>query len=94
MYLFFFIFLQLFETGGDVLLLYGERKLSDLVKLMNVAGAAQDLTGDLAYHIGLIRLLGFCTEGKNDATEIKCHCILPLPDVIGVITHPKCIPEV
>jgi hypothetical protein len=85
---------ELFDTGGEVLLLYGDRNIDTLVKLMSHPGAVKDEGGDLAYHIELIRLLGTCTEGKNDTTEIKCHCLLPLYDVIRIITHKKCIPEV
>ena len=90
----FFGFLQLFDTGVEVLLLYGDRNMETLVSLMSEPNCTQNEAGDLAYHIELIRLLGTCTEGKNDTTEIKCHCLLPLYDVIRVITHKNCIPEV
>lgn len=32
--------------------------------------------------------------GKNVYTEIKCHSLLPLDDIVAMITHPDCIPEV
>ena len=48
----------------------------------------------LTYHINLVQLLACCTEGKNVYTEIKCHSLLPLDDIVRVVTHPDCIPEV
>jgi hypothetical protein len=27
-------------------------------------------------------------------TEIKCHSLLPLDDIVRVVTHPDCLPEV
>lgn len=35
-----------------------------------------------------------CTEGKNVYTEIKCNSLLPLDDIVRVVTHEDCIPEV
>lgn len=48
----------------------------------------------LSYHIHLVKLLASCTEGKNANTEIKCHSLLSLDDIVRVVTHPDCIPEV
>jgi hypothetical protein len=48
----------------------------------------------LQYHINLVQLLALCTEGKNVYTEIKCHSLLPLDDIVRVVTDPDCIPEV
>ena len=53
-----------------------------------------DPDGLLLYHINLVQLLAYCTEGKNVYTEIKCHSLLPLDDIVKVVTHPDCIPEV
>ncbi len=39
-------------------------------------------------------LLACCTEGKNVYTEIKCHSLLPLDDIVRVTSHPDCLPEV
>jgi hypothetical protein len=52
------------------------------------------MIGDLAYHLNLVTLLTLCTEGKNVATEIKCHSLLPLEELVRVVCHPECIPEV
>jgi len=46
------------------------------------------------YHISLVQLLALCTEGKNVYTEIKCHSLLPLDDIVRVVTHSDCVPEV
>lgn len=46
------------------------------------------------YHIELVKLLAYCTMGKNVYTEIKCHSLLPLDDIVAMISHPDCIPEV
>lgn len=48
----------------------------------------------IRYHIQLVKLLTCCTMGKNVYTEIKCHSLLPLDDIVSMITHPDCIPEV
>jgi inositol 1,4,5-triphosphate receptor type 1 len=46
------------------------------------------------YHIELVKLLADCTIGKNVYTEIKCHSLLPLDDIVAMVSHPDCIPEV
>ena len=48
----------------------------------------------LRYHIELVKLLAYCTMGKNVFTEIKCHSLLPLDDVVKMVCHPDTIPEV
>lgn len=32
--------------------------------------------------------------GKNVNTEIKCHSLLPLDDIVAMVSHQDCIPEV
>ncbi len=51
-------------------------------------------TDSCRYHIHLVELLAVCTEGKNVYTEIKCNSLLPLDDIVRVVTHEDCIPEV
>lgn len=46
------------------------------------------------YHIELVRLLALCTMGKNVYTEIKCHSLLTLDDIVQMVSHKVCIPEV
>ena len=53
-----------------------------------------DENSPLNYHINLVQLLALCTEGKNVYTEIKCHSLLPLDDIVRIVTCKDCIPEV
>ena len=82
------------DAGDDVLLLYNEQTLPQLVQLMKSSRMKADKAGELAYHISLIHLLTLCTEGKNVFTEIKCHSLVPLDDILHIVTHQDCIPEV
>ena len=49
---------------------------------------------DLLYHINLVELLSVCTEGRNVTTEIKCHSLLPLDEVVRVLVHNDTLPQV
>jgi len=78
-----------------VLLFYNERtSFSTLVELMRSERDRLDAASALTYHINLVQLLACCTEGKNVYTEIKCHSLLPLDDIVKVVTHEDCVPEV
>ena len=48
----------------------------------------------LRYHVELVKLLACCTMGKNVITEIKCHSLLPLDDIVKMVCHPDTLPEV
>lgn len=48
----------------------------------------------LKYHVELVKLLACCTMGKNIYTEIKCNSLLTLDDIIAMISHPDCLPEI
>ena len=41
-----------------------------------------------------MKLLACCTEGKNASTEIHCQSLLPLDDIVNMVEHMECIPEV
>jgi inositol 1,4,5-triphosphate receptor type 1 len=41
-----------------------------------------------------VKLLACCTMGKNVYTEIKCHSLLPLDDIVTMVCHKDTIPEV
>ena len=83
------------NVGDDVLLFYNDKQSFDvLIQLMRSERHRLDEGGPLQYHINLVQLLACCTEGKNVYTEIKCHSLLPLDDIVRVVTHPDCIPEV
>ena len=83
------------NVGEDVLVFYSDHQsFNSLVDMMQSERERLDESGPLLYHINLVELLACCTEGKNVYTEIKCHSLLPLDDIVRVVTHPDCIPEV
>jgi hypothetical protein len=73
---------------------YEKGNLSDLVERMKSESERTDPNSLLNYHIQLVHLLAMCTEGKNASTEIKCHSLIGLDDLVLIVTHPDCIPEV
>ena len=86
---------QLVNVGEEVLVFYSDpQSFNCLVDMMQSERERLDEAGPLLYHINLVELLACCTEGKNVYTEIKCHSLLPLDDIVRVVTHPDCIPEV
>lgn len=90
-----FPFSQLVNSGEDVLVFYNDRaSFQTLVQMMRSERDRMDENSPLIYHIHLVELLAICTEGKNVYTEIKCNSLLPLDDIVRVVTHEDCIPEV
>uniref|UniRef100_W5LMA3 Inositol 1,4,5-trisphosphate receptor n=1 Tax=Astyanax mexicanus TaxID=7994 RepID=W5LMA3_ASTMX len=86
---------ELVNGGEEVLLFYNDRaSFPALLQLMNSERERHDENSALSYHINLVELLAACTEGKNVYTEIKCNSLLPLDDIVNVVTHDDCIPEV
>ena len=86
---------QLLTVGDEVLVFFNDAgPFQQLVDMMRSERERADPDGLLRYHISLVQLLSLCTEGKNVYTEIKCHSLLPLDDIVKVVTHPDCIPEV
>ena len=86
---------QLVNAGEDVLVFYNDRaSFHTLVQMMRSERDRMDENSPLMYHIHLVELLAVCTEGKNVYTEIKCNSLLPLDDIVRVVTHEDCIPEV
>ena len=86
---------QLVNVGEEVLLFYNDRmSFQNLIALMQSEEQRNDENSPLNYHINLVQLLALCTEGKNVYTEIKCHSLLPLDDIVRVVTCKDCIPEV
>ncbi|RXM33372.1 Inositol 1,4,5-trisphosphate receptor type 2 [Acipenser ruthenus] len=86
---------ELVSGGEDVLVFYNDRtSFPILLQMMCSERDRRDESGALAYHITLVALLAACTEGKNVYTEIKCNSLLPLDDIVRVVTHDDCIPEV
>ncbi|XP_072569016.1 inositol 1,4,5-trisphosphate-gated calcium channel ITPR1 isoform X6 [Paramormyrops kingsleyae] len=86
---------ELVNAGEDVLVFYNDRaSFQTLVQMMRSERDRMDENSQLMYHIHLVELLAVCTEGKNVYTEIKCNSLLPLDDIVRVVTHEDCIPEV
>ncbi|XP_016418671.1 inositol 1,4,5-trisphosphate receptor type 1-like [Sinocyclocheilus rhinocerous] len=86
---------ELVTAGEDVLVFYNDRaSFQSLVQMMRLERERLDDSSALRYHIHLVELLAVCTEGKNVYTEIKCNSLLPLDDIVRVVTHEDCIPEV
>ncbi|KAG9342303.1 hypothetical protein JZ751_016805 [Albula glossodonta] len=86
---------ELVSGGEDVLVFYNDRaSFPVLLQMMNSERERADESGPLAYHNTLVELLAACTEGKNVYTELKCNSLLPLDDIVKVVTHDDCIPEV
>ncbi|XP_055463164.1 inositol 1,4,5-trisphosphate receptor type 3 [Psammomys obesus] len=89
------IMTELTNAGDDVVVFYNDK--ASLAHLLDMMKAARDGVEDhspLMYHISLVELLAACAEGKNVYTEIKCTSLLPLEDVVSVVTHEDCITEV
>lgn len=87
--------LQLVNGGEDVLVFYNDRSsFPILLQMMGSERERADEDGALAYHNTLVELLAACTEGKNVYTELKCNSLLPLDDIVKVVTDVNCIPEV
>ncbi|XP_030229733.1 inositol 1,4,5-trisphosphate receptor type 1 isoform X7 [Gadus morhua] len=86
---------ELVNSGEDVLVFYNDRaSFQTLVQMMRSERGRMDENSALMYHIHLVELLAVCTEGKNVYTEIKCNSLLPLDDIVRVVTHEDCIPEI
>uniref|UniRef100_A0A3P8V9B8 Inositol 1,4,5-trisphosphate receptor n=1 Tax=Cynoglossus semilaevis TaxID=244447 RepID=A0A3P8V9B8_CYNSE len=86
---------ELVNGGEDVLVFYNDRSsFPILLQMMGSERERADEDGALAYHNTLVELLAACTEGKNVYTELKCNSLLPLDDIVKVVTDVNCIPEV
>jgi len=86
---------QLTNAGDDVVVFYNDKaSLATLLEMMTAARDGVEENSPLMYHISLVDLLAACAEGKNVYTEIKCTSLLPLEDVVRVVTHEDCITEV
>uniref|UniRef100_H3C9P0 Inositol 1,4,5-trisphosphate receptor n=1 Tax=Tetraodon nigroviridis TaxID=99883 RepID=H3C9P0_TETNG len=86
---------EMVNSGEDVLVFYNDRaSFQTLIQMMRSERDRMDENSPLLYHIHLVELLAVCTEGKNVYTEIKCNSLLPLDDIVRVVTHEDCIPEV
>ncbi|XP_077567065.1 inositol 1,4,5-trisphosphate-gated calcium channel ITPR3 [Stigmatopora nigra] len=89
------IMTELTNSGDDVVVFYNDKdSFNVMLELMAESREGIGENSPLRYHISLVELLAACAEGKNVYTEIKCTSLLPLEDVIRVVTHEDCITEV
>uniref|UniRef100_A0A670J4A8 Inositol 1,4,5-trisphosphate receptor n=1 Tax=Podarcis muralis TaxID=64176 RepID=A0A670J4A8_PODMU len=89
------IMTELTNAGDDVVVFYNDKaSLANMLEMMTAARDGVEENSPLMYHISLVDLLAACAEGKNVYTEIKCTSLLPLEDVVRVVTHEDCITEV
>lgn len=89
------IMAELTSMGEDILLFYNDHaSFGSLLEMMQSERERTEESSGLLYHIELVHLLSSCTEGKNVYTEIKCHSLLPLDDIVRIVTHPDCVPEI
>lgn len=90
---------ELINAGEDVLVFYNDKSsFNHFVQMMQQQQLLrlEKLSDDspLKYHVELVKLLACCTMGKNVYTEIKCNNLLSLDDIVTIICHPLCMPEV
>ncbi|MBN3295152.1 ITPR3 protein, partial [Amia calva] len=89
------IMTELTNAGEDVVVFYNDKSsFNTMLELMAQSREGVQEHSPLRYHISLVELLAACAEGKNVYTEIKCTSLLPLEDVVRVVTHEDCITEV
>ncbi|XP_059489597.1 inositol 1,4,5-trisphosphate receptor isoform X6 [Neocloeon triangulifer] len=86
---------ELVNAGEDVLIFYNDKSsFNQFIDMMRSERHRMDESSALKYHVELVKLLACCTMGKNVYTEIKCHSLLPLDDIVTMVCHQDCIPEV
>ncbi|MEE6493007.1 hypothetical protein FKM82_016698 [Ascaphus truei] len=89
------IMTELTNAGDDVVVFYNDKaSFASMLEMMAAAREGVEENSPLMYHISLVDLLAACAEGKNVYTEIKCTSLLPLEDVVRMVTHEDCITEV
>ncbi|XP_056279702.1 inositol 1,4,5-trisphosphate receptor type 3 isoform X2 [Pseudoliparis swirei] len=89
------IMTELTNAGEDVVVFYNDKtSFNVMLELMAESREGVGESSPLRYHISLVELLAACAEGKNVYTEIKCTSLLPLEDIVRVVTHDDCITEV
>ncbi|CAL4148727.1 unnamed protein product, partial [Meganyctiphanes norvegica] len=88
---------ELVNAVEEVLVFYNDKSsFNSFIEMMKRDRNHMDYdeSSQLRYHIELVNLLAELTEGKNVYTEIKCHSLITLDDIVSVVTHPDCIIEV
>eukprot|EP00056_Hartaetosiga_gracilis_P007617 m.110530 g.110530 ORF g.110530 m.110530 type:complete len:2634 (+) comp12749_c0_seq1:91-7992(+) len=92
---------SLSSVSEDLLQLYTDPASTHrLVELMrttteNMYSERHQYTdNELLYHLELVELMTYCTEGANVHTEMKLQSMLTLDEIVKVIAHPETSPEV
>ncbi|KAM9828211.1 inositol 1,4,5-trisphosphate-gated calcium channel ITPR3 isoform 3-T4 [Syngnathus typhle] len=86
---------ELTNAGEDIVVFYNDKaSFNVMLELMAESREGISEKSPLRYHISLVELLAACAEGKNVYTEIKCTSLLPLEDIVRVVTNEDCITEV
>lgn len=87
---------ELVNAGEDVLIFYNDKaSFNNFMEMMrSYRSGTADSANAMRYHIELVKLLGCCTMGKNVFTEIKCNSLLALDDIVSIVCHADCIPQV
>ncbi|XP_055338282.1 inositol 1,4,5-trisphosphate receptor type 1-like [Paramacrobiotus metropolitanus] len=70
-----------------------ENLIAAMVAVDDADNSGKNLPEDspILFHVELIRLLSMCTSGQNSVTEIKCHGLITLEDIIRLVQHEKCL---
>ncbi|KAI3385554.1 hypothetical protein SNEBB_008534 [Seison nebaliae] len=94
------VVLELLSSGGGMFHIFNSRNRSEsVIRLINETTTcaktemekreivkAKDI---LDFHLQLVLLLAYCAEGRNAQTEIRCHGLMPLDDVITILCYEK-----
>ncbi|KAL3982635.1 RIH domain family protein [Acanthocheilonema viteae] len=87
---------EICSSSDDVRLYYADSASFEQLKQLMQNTGPEELTVDhpLRYHIDLVRLLAFCTRGRNSTTELKCASQLSMDHIVRVLTSPYCLIQV
>ncbi|CAG9538689.1 unnamed protein product [Cercopithifilaria johnstoni] len=87
---------EICSSSDDVRVYYADSASFEQLKQLMQNTGPEELNSDhpLRYHIDLVRLLAFCTRGRNSMTELKCASQLSMDHIVRVVTSPYCLIEV
>ncbi|VDK72063.1 unnamed protein product [Litomosoides sigmodontis] len=87
---------EICSSSDDVRMYYADSASFEQLKQLMQNTGSEELNTDhpLRYHIDLIRLLAFCTCGRNSITELKCASQLSMDHIMRVLTSPYCLIQV
>uniref|UniRef100_A0A158Q836 Inositol 1,4,5-trisphosphate receptor n=1 Tax=Elaeophora elaphi TaxID=1147741 RepID=A0A158Q836_9BILA len=87
---------EICSSSDDVRVYYADSASFGQLKQLMKSTGPEELNADhpLRYHIELVRLLAFCTRGRNSMTELKCASQLSMDHIVRVLTSPYCLIQV